>query len=331
MRVVSSIGLSLAIVCAAVSAPNPGAHDGADGDTAGVTAAVEGASCVAAATSAGDTALCASCACGSCTAATAACAAAGQSCTEVTACERRAGCTGDSCYCGTGFDSLSCIFKPKGPCVAEIEAAIGGKGLSKVWTARNQASSPLARAEALVTCSNRECAVACAGDGVHCELHDLSCQQRYCGADDARRRARRLGPGHGHAAHRARHGRRRRALDGRRLASRCAPVHASCSGQRLRRRHDVDFSKILIGNVRALESDLAMYEQTLDIASQVHSETPTVRSNWPKDVAAWTDTRVEFTVPRHVTRGPLRLQVQKRFGQNSSYVNPARPTPWSTR
>jgi hypothetical protein len=85
---------------------------------------------------------------------------------------------------------------------------------------------------------------------------------------------------------------------------------------------EVDFSKLLIGNVRILETDLTMYEQSLDISRQVHFELSTVRSRWPKDVLGWSDTRIELNVPAHVTRGPIMIQVQKRLGANLSYVYP---------
>src|SRR5690606_22221526 len=47
---------------------------------------------------------------------------------------------------------------------------------------------------------------------------------------------------------------------------------------------DIDFSKIMIGNSRVLETDLVMYEQKLDILASANYETGKVKSNWPKDV-----------------------------------------------
>ncbi|HEY6878780.1 MAG TPA: hypothetical protein VI299_12210, partial [Polyangiales bacterium] len=88
---------------------------------------------------------------------------------------------------------------------------------------------------------------------------------------------------------------------------------------------DIDFSKLLVGNVRVLETDLVMYEQKLDIARQVSSETRELRGQWPKDIASWSDTRIEFKVPGHVVRGPIEVQVQKRLGANESYVVPGQP------
>lgn len=88
---------------------------------------------------------------------------------------------------------------------------------------------------------------------------------------------------------------------------------------------DIDFSKIMIGNSRVLETDLTMYEQKVDIASSVNYETGQVRSSWPKDIIAWTDTQVQFKVPSHVSKGPLKLQVQKRIGVMGSLTKPGQP------
>ena len=88
---------------------------------------------------------------------------------------------------------------------------------------------------------------------------------------------------------------------------------------------DIDFSKIMVGNSRVLENTLQMYEQKLDILSTLNYETNTARSTWPKDVLAWSDTEVQFTVPSHASKGPLRLQVQKRAGFNNSLTKPGQP------
>lgn len=88
---------------------------------------------------------------------------------------------------------------------------------------------------------------------------------------------------------------------------------------------DIDFSKILVGNARVLETDLVMYEQKLDVLSSINYETGVVKSNWPKDVLAWSDTQVQFRVPPHASKGPLRLQVQKRTGFNGSLTKPGQP------
>ena len=88
---------------------------------------------------------------------------------------------------------------------------------------------------------------------------------------------------------------------------------------------DIDFSKVMIGNSRVLETNLSMYEQKLDIASSLNYETGVSRSNWPRDVINWSDSQVQFTVPAHVSKGPLKLQVQKRQGYNLSLTRPGQP------
>ena len=88
---------------------------------------------------------------------------------------------------------------------------------------------------------------------------------------------------------------------------------------------DIDFSKIMVGNSRVLETDLTMYEQKLDILSSTNYETTDVRSSWPKDILSWTDTEVKFRVPAHASKGPIKLQVQKRLGFNFSLKKPLQP------
>ena len=85
---------------------------------------------------------------------------------------------------------------------------------------------------------------------------------------------------------------------------------------------DIDFSKIMIGNSRVLETDLSMYKQSLDIIAQVNYETSSTHSTWPKDIQSWTNTEVKFKVPVHVSAGPIQLQVQKRVGRLTSLTKP---------
>ncbi len=85
---------------------------------------------------------------------------------------------------------------------------------------------------------------------------------------------------------------------------------------------DVDFSKIMIGNTRILETDLTMYEQKLDITKQVNFETTKVRSQWGKNIVAWSDTEIRFRVPEHASSGKLIVQVQKRTGNLPSLLRP---------
>ncbi len=88
---------------------------------------------------------------------------------------------------------------------------------------------------------------------------------------------------------------------------------------------DIDFSKIMLGNTRILETDLSMYEQELDLFAQVHYELPTTHSTWPKNVLAWSDTEIRFRVPGHASTGPLVVQVQKRVDYLRSLIRPGEP------
>ncbi len=88
---------------------------------------------------------------------------------------------------------------------------------------------------------------------------------------------------------------------------------------------DIDFSKIMIGNSRVLETDLKMYKQQLDLLSQVNYEVPTTHSTWNKDIRSWSDSQIVFTVPMHASKGPLQLQIQKRTGYLESLLNPSQP------
>jgi IPT/TIG domain len=88
---------------------------------------------------------------------------------------------------------------------------------------------------------------------------------------------------------------------------------------------DIDFSKIMIGNSRVLETDLKMYKQQLDLLSQVNYEIPTTHSTWNKDIQSWSDSQIVFTVPLHASKGPLQLQIQKRTGYLESLLNPSEP------
>jgi hypothetical protein len=88
---------------------------------------------------------------------------------------------------------------------------------------------------------------------------------------------------------------------------------------------DIDFSKLMIGNVRVLETDLVMYEQRLDLLRQVNFEIPAVQSRWEKNILTWNDSEIRFRVPRHASGGPLIVQVQKREGQNVSALRPGEP------
>jgi len=88
---------------------------------------------------------------------------------------------------------------------------------------------------------------------------------------------------------------------------------------------DTDFSKVMIGNSRILETDLKMFVQMLDIIAEVNYELPFTHSTWNRDIVSWSDSQVQFKVPVHASRGPIRLQVQKRDGYMASLLRPGQP------
>lgn len=88
---------------------------------------------------------------------------------------------------------------------------------------------------------------------------------------------------------------------------------------------DIDFTKIMIGNTRILETDLVMFEQRLDIADQVHFEIDSLLDSWDKDILNWQPDQITFLVPEHTSGGPLQLQIQKRVGYNPSLITPNQP------
>lgn len=88
---------------------------------------------------------------------------------------------------------------------------------------------------------------------------------------------------------------------------------------------DVDFSKIMIGNSRVLETDLRMFEQRLDLTKQVNFELPQTHSSWDKDIISWQDDEIVFYVPEHASGGPLQVQIQKRVGWLESMIRPGEP------
>ena len=87
----------------------------------------------------------------------------------------------------------------------------------------------------------------------------------------------------------------------------------------------IDFSKIVIGDVRILETDLVMFKQQLAVLDEVNFETSEVFSQWEKNILDWQQTAVQFRVPDHAVSGDLILQIQKRVGANESLLNPGRP------
>lgn len=85
---------------------------------------------------------------------------------------------------------------------------------------------------------------------------------------------------------------------------------------------DVDYAKILIGNVRVLERDLTMFEGTVDLLKAHFHENHEVQDSWAKEIISWNDTRIEFRVPETAISGRLVVHVQKRIGRNASLVDP---------
>ncbi len=98
--------------------------------------------------------------------------------------------------------------------------------------------------------------------------------------------------------------------------------HIRLVGQDFGQGPDIDFSKIMIGNTRILETDLHMFKQELALKDQVNFELPEVVDRWDKNILSWSGERIEFRVPDHVSSGPLIVQVQKRTGYNESLLKP---------
>ncbi|MCP5325488.1 MAG: hypothetical protein H7A09_04060 [Oceanospirillaceae bacterium] len=85
---------------------------------------------------------------------------------------------------------------------------------------------------------------------------------------------------------------------------------------------EIDFSKIMLGNTRILETDLRMFKQELAVNDQVNFETSEQVDSWPKNILSWQDDQIQFRVPDHATGGALIVQVQKRTGANDSLTKP---------
>ncbi len=275
-------------------------------------------------------ALCASCACGRCGDAASACAAAGDRCLAAFACALKNDCVGLACYCGSGVNQALCVVSPNGPCRAEYEAAAGGSGLFAVQAAAG-GSSQLGRASTLLACTVEDggsCQGPCMRPDAPCSFEDPSCQDRVCKFDAAREQARLL------SASDPAEPAIERILRGKQVVWRAGdegvPVFAAgelvtLEGSGFGRGVDIDFTKVMIGNSRVLETDLTMYDQQLDIATQVHHELPTAHSHWDSDVASYSPARIQIRVPVHAAGGALRVQVQKRIGYASSLIRPGEP------
>ncbi len=85
---------------------------------------------------------------------------------------------------------------------------------------------------------------------------------------------------------------------------------------------EIDYSKILLGKIRVLESDIKMYTGHVDIIKAHYFEENKVFDEWSKEIISWTPTRIRFRVPSTTNRGPLVVSVQKRVGSNFSLTQP---------
>ena len=111
---------------------------------------------------------CNQCACMNCTQAVLDCRDSGDAtrdmqCSAVVECARKNDCTGDPCYCGT-LGAVQCALTDPapGPCVDEIEAAIGGlTGAVNVSLRRADKNFSLYWADTLGTCSVMNCHDVC--------------------------------------------------------------------------------------------------------------------------------------------------------------------------
>ncbi len=272
--------------------------------------------------------LCAGCACGLCADAAAACQA--SACTAAFACAQRNGCVGIDCYCGAGITQALCLVTPGGACKAEYEAAAGGSGFFAVQQALS-AGTELANAATLASCAHAAgaaCASECAKADAPCTFEDDACQELRCAFDEARERMRISSAGDASAPV------IERILRGSEVLWRAGDKAAPklnvgelivLEGKGFGRGVDVDFTKVMIGNSRVLETDLTMYEQELNIVTQVHHELPKPHSTWDKDVVSIAPSRIEIRVPVHAQAGALRVQVQKRIGYVSSLRRPGEP------
>ena len=86
-----------------------------------------------------------------------------------------------------------------------------------------------------------------------------------------------------------------------------------------------DFSKILVGNVRALERDLPMFEGGVHLLKQLFFETSKVTDSWRKDIQTWSRTEIVFRMPRTASRGPIVFAIQERVGAVESAHQPGMP------
>lgn len=86
-----------------------------------------------------------------------------------------------------------------------------------------------------------------------------------------------------------------------------------------------DHSKLLVGNVRALERDLPMFEGAVHLLQALFFEKKKLFDTWSKDVRSWSDTEIVFRVPVTASRGPLVVSVQSRVGAVEATGRPGIP------
>ena len=85
---------------------------------------------------------------------------------------------------------------------------------------------------------------------------------------------------------------------------------------------EIDYSKILVGKSRAIESDLQMFVGHVDVKKANYFEVNELYDSWKKEIISWSNNRIEFKVPETSNRGPLVVSVQKRISSNPSLSNP---------
>ncbi|MBC7173197.1 MAG: hypothetical protein H5U40_12240, partial [Polyangiaceae bacterium] len=215
-------------------------------------------------------------------------------------------------------------------CKSEYRAAAGSTSRSTIRAKLKARDNPLGRAEALAGCTMNEemCETQCTVLGEDCFFGDEACQERYCSFDEQRESARLAS-----AASQESPVITAIEVNGARVwetGQAAGPTirptdRVTLIGTGFGAGFDIDFAKIMIGNSRVLETTLHMYEQKLNILTEVMHETSKEHSTWPTDLISWTSTRVEFRAPVHISEGPLRMQVQKRIGYNYSLLRHGEP------
>ncbi len=81
---------------------------------------------------------------------------------------------------------------------------------------------------------------------------------------------------------------------------------------------NIDYSKILIGRARVLESDLKMYVGNVDVIKADYFEENKTYDTWDREILQWSNEHIKFKVPETTDRGPLVVSVQKRIDSNKS-------------